>query len=102
MAETKASELAAVRKEISEVVGSEAVRMVRRIIAEIDIRHCTAMKYLFELAGLYPATTREETRSDDSLAKTLLRRLGLEDGPVPEQRLPKIRGRKPRPVRRMP
>lgn len=91
MPETKAepADLAAVRKDISEVVGSEAVRMVRRIIAEVDISHYTAMKYLFELAGLYPATTQEETGGDNSLAKTLLRRLCLEEGPVPESAVTK-------------
>jgi len=70
-------------------VGSEAVRMVRRIMAEIDISHYTTIKYLFELAGLYPTTTQEETGGDDSPAKTLLRRLGLEEGPVPESAVTK-------------
>lgn len=93
MPEPKAelADLAAVRKEISRVVGSEAVGMVRRIIAEINISHYTAMKYLFELAGLYPATTQEETEGDDSLARTLLSRLGLEDGPMLESGVTKDR-----------
>ena len=93
MPEPKAelADLAAVRKEISRVVGSEAVRMVRRIIAEVDIGHYSAMKYLFELAGLYPATAQEETAGDDSLAKTLLRRLGLEEGTMLESGVTKDR-----------
>jgi hypothetical protein len=35
------------------------------------------MKYLFEMVGLFPATTPEETPAKDSLAKTLLRHLGI-------------------------
>ena len=39
--------------------------------------HYLAMKYLFEMVGLCPATTSEEPLEEDSLAKTLLRRLKL-------------------------
>jgi len=36
------------------------------------------MKYLFELIGLYPATGEVEAApGEDSLAKTLLKRLGV-------------------------
>jgi hypothetical protein len=35
------------------------------------------MKYLFEMIGLCPATTPEGPLPEDSLAKTLLRRLRL-------------------------
>jgi hypothetical protein len=35
------------------------------------------MKYMFEMIGLFPATAPEEDVQDDSLAKTLLRRMGL-------------------------
>lgn len=77
-------DLAVIRKDISQVVSSEAVRMVRRVIEGIDIRHYAAMKYLFEMAGLYPATPQEEAEEDDSLAKTLLCRLGLTKSPMLE------------------
>ena len=40
------------------------------------------MKYLFEMIGLYPAATQEETQGEDSLARTLLRRLGLPEEPM--------------------
>ncbi|HVO79967.1 MAG TPA: hypothetical protein VMT28_04515 [Terriglobales bacterium] len=56
--------------------------MVQRIIDEADIRHYAAMKYLFEMAGLYPAVTQEENADADSLAKTLLDRLGLDGDPL--------------------
>ena len=44
---------------------------------EVNKGHYLAMKYLFEMVGLCPATTPEEAPQEDSLAKTLLRRLGL-------------------------
>jgi len=36
-----------------------------------------AIKYLFEMIGLYPAAAQEESRLQDSLARTLLERLDL-------------------------
>ncbi|MBZ5599546.1 MAG: hypothetical protein LAN83_14645 [Acidobacteriia bacterium] len=82
-------DVTAIRREISQVVGEEAVRMVRRVMEGIDIRHYAAMKYLFEMAGLYPAAPQEETEDDDSLAKTLLCRLGLGETPLLESEVTK-------------
>jgi antitoxin component of MazEF toxin-antitoxin module len=95
-------DLAAVRQEIRQAVSSEAVKMVRRIIKEVDISHYTSMKYLFELAGLYPATPQEETAGGDSLAKTLLSRLGLEESPMVESVVKNDREMEPQRVRPMP
>jgi hypothetical protein len=47
-----------------------------------------AMKYLCEMIGLCPATTPESPLPEDSLAKTLLRRLRL---PRRRIRVPKLR-----------
>jgi hypothetical protein len=85
-------DLAAIRRKIGEVVGAGAVEMVRRVISEVDIEHYTAMKYLFEVAGLYPAVEQEHTAEDDSLANTLLCRLGLADGPPKETEASKDQG----------
>ncbi len=66
--------------------------MVETTIREVEKGHYLAMKYLFEMIGLSPATTPEEAPQDDSLAKALLRRLQLpeEDGnaEVPKDSLP--------------
>jgi hypothetical protein len=84
--------LAAVRRAISELVGSEAVGIVRKVMGEIDVDHYTTMKYLFELAGLYPVEVQEEIADDDdSLTKTLLSRLGLEEGLLKEPEITKDR-----------
>ena len=58
--------------------------MVEITISEVDKGHYAAMKYLFEMIGLYPAAAPEETEGEDSLAKTLLRRLGLPEEPMLE------------------
>ena len=49
---------------------------------EVDKGHHLAMKYLFERIGLCPATP-EGPLPEDSLAKTLLRRLRLREGADP-------------------
>jgi len=73
----KPVDLAAVREQITRLVGNEAVGMVKTTIREVDKGHYLAMKYLFEMIGLAPVITPEEAPQEDSLAKTLLRRLQL-------------------------
>ena len=82
----KPVDMESVRREIGDLVGSQAINLVEITIAEADKGHYGAMKYLFEMIGLYPATGGEEAAGEDSLAKTLLKRLGLpEEGtPKPE------------------
>jgi hypothetical protein len=66
-----------VRQNVAALIGASAVRMVETTIAEVDKGHYAAMKYLFELVGLFPGNLEPAAASDDVLAKTLLRRLGL-------------------------
>jgi hypothetical protein len=80
----QATDLAAIRQQITDLVGNQAVPMVEITISEVDKGHYAAMKYLFEMIGLYPAATQEETQGEDSLARTLLRRLGLPEEPMLE------------------
>jgi hypothetical protein len=82
----KPIDLEEIRLEIAELVGGRAVEMVEITIGEAESGHYAAMKYLFEIIGLYPVTAHAEPSSPDSLAQTLLRRLAL-------QRIP---GRKPK------
>ena len=51
--------------------------------------HYPGMKYLFEMIGLYPATSTDDAPAQDSLAATLLRRLGLPEESMPEPRVTK-------------
>jgi hypothetical protein len=51
--------------------------MVEITIDEVNKGHYLAMKYLFEMIGLCPTTAPEGVVQEDSLAKTLLRRLNF-------------------------
>ena len=67
----------AVRRRINQLVGNRAVKLVETTITEAGKGHYGAMKYLFEMVGLYPATEQESAPGEDSLARTLLRRIGV-------------------------
>ena len=69
-------DLVALRQRITNLVVDEAVEMVTTTIAQVNDGHFQAMKYLFEMVGLYPAAAPQEG-TQDSLARTLLSRLGL-------------------------
>jgi len=71
----KQVDLGGVRDQITKMVGNRATKMVETTITEVSKGHYLAMKYLFEMVGLFPATTTEAPLQEDSLAKTLLRRL---------------------------
>ena len=87
----QATDLAAIRQQITDLVRNQALPMVEITISEVDKRHYAAMKYLFEMIGLYPAATQEENEGEDSLARTLLRRLGLPEEPMLEAEITKDR-----------
>ena len=72
-------DLMALRQQITNVVCAAALPMVEKTIAEVQSGHYQALKYLFEMIGLYPATGAHETPEEDSLAKTLLRHLGISE-----------------------
>jgi hypothetical protein len=80
----KPLDLQQVRHQIDDLVGGCAVDMVETTIGEVDKGHYGAMKYLFEMIGLYPATGEERLPEENSLAKTLLQRLGLPEDPEPK------------------
>ena len=65
------------RREINAEVTGNAVEMVRAMIQHAKDGQHQAMKFLFALVGLYPATAEEESSGDDSLAGILLNRLGI-------------------------
>ena len=75
------------RQKVRNMVSNQAYEMTRVMIGEVvDGGSVTAMRYLFELAGLYPVNAEMDQSEDQgSLAKTLLERLGLSDAPSGEQ-----------------
>ncbi len=73
------SDLAALRKNITELVAQNAIPMVQQAIDAVrEDGQYQAIKYLFEMIGLYPATSQEESPVQESLARTLLDHLGLD------------------------
>jgi hypothetical protein len=86
----KPVDLEAVRKKITNLVGNEAVGLVKSAIDEAEKGHYAAMKYLFEMVGLYPEGGQgPEMPDDDALAQTLLRRLELPEETTPETQVTK-------------
>jgi hypothetical protein len=85
----KPVDLEAIRKEIAGIVGNEAVSMVEITMAEVEKGHYAAMKFLFEMIGLYPATGQEEAMSGESIASRLIRRLGFPEEPRQETEVTK-------------
>ena len=84
------TDLSALRRRITELVARNAVAMVQQAIDAVkDEGQYQAIKYLFEMIGLYPAIADDESEAQNSLAQTLLEQLGLEE-PVEE---PPARGK---------
>ena len=73
----KSKDVTELRRQIENLVTRKAVTMVETAIGEADKGHFAAMKYLFEMIGLYPGPSEAEPQGEDALAKTLLRRLGM-------------------------
>jgi hypothetical protein len=73
-----------VRKELAQMVGLEATVMTQAVIDEGKKGQLATVKYLFEMAKIYPESTdgSQATADEDSLAKTLLRRLNLPEEPI--------------------
>ena len=88
----RAPDLAEIRRHIADLVGNGAVGMVETTIDQVGKGHYLGMKYLFEMIGLYPATSADDVPTEDSLAAILLRRLGLPDEAMPEAGVTKDSG----------
>lgn len=74
----KPADMAAVREEIKTLVGNAAAEMVTNGIEEANKGHYAAMKFLFELVGLYPAPEGAEQGEEKvGIAKALFGRLGV-------------------------
>jgi len=79
----KPVDMVQLRENINKLVGESAKDIATKVIEVAKTGQLASAKYLFEAVGLYPAT--EETRAkapEDSLAYTLLRRMGLPTEPV--------------------
>ena len=71
-------DIANIREQITQEVGGCAVDMVKAAIDGAKNGHYLPMKYLFEVIGLFPASAVAESPEDNSLAKILLKSLGID------------------------
>lgn len=79
------ADLSALRRQITTLVARNAVAMVQQAIDAVNEEgQYQAIKYLFEMVGLYPASGEDTDPAEDSLAETLLHHLGLLEDKVPE------------------
>jgi hypothetical protein len=65
------------RRNISDQVRGKAIGIVEKLIELAEDGEVAPAKYLFEMVGLYPATPETSSNPEDSLAYTLLKRMGL-------------------------
>lgn len=79
------AELSALRRQVTDLVAQNAVAMVQNAIDAVNEEgQYQAIKYLFEMVGLYPAAAGEDSTVEDSLVKTLLHHLGLPEKALAE------------------
>ena len=71
-------DIAKIRDQIRQAIGRRALGMVETTMDEVEDGHYLAMKYLFEIVGLFPASAAAESPEDNSLAQILLKKLGLD------------------------
>jgi hypothetical protein len=71
-------DIAKIRDQIKQAVGGRALDLANDAMDGVKNGHYLPMKYLFEVIGLYPASAVAESPEDDSLAKILLRKLGVD------------------------
>lgn len=79
----------ALRQQIRNRVGQEALHMVESAIDAVNNGQYGALKYLFEAVGLLPANIEEGDQSQDGLAPTLLQALRLPERPEMERKVTK-------------
>jgi len=72
-------DMEALRDQLSSQVRAAAAGMVSTTIKQVNEGHYLGMKYLFEMIGLFPATSMADVPQEDSLAGVLLSRLGIRD-----------------------
>lgn len=73
-------DLGGLRREITELIARNAVTMIQNTIDAINEGgQYQALKYLFEMIGLYPPAANEEQPGEESLAATLLHHLGFDE-----------------------
>jgi hypothetical protein len=90
-AEKKELNPAQVLKDISALVEAEAEKLAEAVIGEGKKGQLSPVKFLFEMAHIFPQPTDESqtSKDEDSLAETLLDRLNIPKRPLVHDELQK-------------
>jgi hypothetical protein len=82
---------AEVRKEVSRIVEAHAGKLAQAVVTEGEKGQLGPVKFLFEMANIYPPTTdgSQASAREECLAETLLDRLGIPKTPVVADELAK-------------
>jgi hypothetical protein len=76
-------EMQKVRNNVTNVIVDGSLEMAARVIQSVtEGGQITALKYLWEVSGLFPSEAEADDGEPDSLAKILLDRMGIE-GDIP-------------------
>jgi hypothetical protein len=79
---TKKFDPVAVREQLATMVGDHASELLDHAIEETNKKpNVSGIKFMFEMAGIYPAGTLPTAEEAEPLAKTLLQALGLPTDP---------------------
>lgn len=84
-ADVAEKDMAEVRKNLSKLVKAEAEHLTQAAIEQGKAGQLPTVKYLLEMAGIFPAGESEQkppSKDEESLAETLLDRLGIPKEPV--------------------
>jgi predicted RNase H-like nuclease len=86
-AEEAAADLAKVQEEIRKTVARGAVAIIQNAVQHaVENSQFQLIKFLFEIAGLYPAVSSGGETKELSLARMLCRQLGLPEDPEVENK----------------
>ena len=77
----RAADFPTVRQKINDLVAREALEMVGGAVDAAKDGQYGAMKCLFELVGLFSASSEAPEKHEEGLVETLLHRLGLQETP---------------------
>ncbi len=76
--EKKPEDIQKVRNKITNAIVDESVDMAQRIVQSVkEGGNATTLKYLWEVAGLFPAGPAAAGEEQEPLARTLMHRLGF-------------------------
>lgn len=82
------------RQKITDLVARNAVAMVQCAIDGVmEEGQYQAIKYLFEMIGIYPAMAGENDAPEDTLPKVLLRHLGFDENESQDESGPAMKSK---------